>query len=78
MPSILDAIRQVGVDKELFAQLYEKALGKTLSDKVPISEANLAKIQKMADQLPKNLLKKTSQPPQKTADTEKVLKSDEL
>ncbi|MDR0607876.1 MAG: hypothetical protein LBG52_06110 [Candidatus Peribacteria bacterium] len=78
MPSISDAIHQIGIDKELFVQLYEKALGKTFSDKIPISEANLAKIQKMVDQLPKNLLKKSTQPQKTVADTEKVLKSDEL
>ncbi|MDR0861034.1 MAG: translation initiation factor IF-2 N-terminal domain-containing protein [Candidatus Peribacteria bacterium] len=86
MPSISDAIHQVGVNKELFSQLYEKALGKPLSEKVPISEANLAKIQKMVDQLPKNIVEKittgqhTGKTPnqKKEADTEKVLKSDEL
>lgn len=78
MPSISDAIHQVGVNKELFAQLYEKALGKSFSDKVPISEANLAKIQKMVEQLPKNIVEKKSQTQKKEEDSEKVLKSNEL
>jgi hypothetical protein len=55
MPSISDALKTLHIEKELFAKLYEKIVGKSFSNKTTIvSDANLEKIQSFVDKLPKN------------------------
>jgi hypothetical protein len=65
------------VEKELFAKLYEKVVGKAFSTKTTIvSDANLEKMQTFADKLPKELSSKPA--PKKEEKDDKVLKSDEI
>lgn len=48
MPRIADVLKELDLDKELFAQLYEKVMDKALTSKVTtISESNLEKVKKL-------------------------------
>ncbi|MDR2190709.1 MAG: hypothetical protein LBP53_06090 [Candidatus Peribacteria bacterium] len=62
------------IEKDLFAKLYEKVVGKPFSNKTTIvSDANLEKMQTFVAKLPKNFT--TTSPIEKE---DKVLKSDEI
>ncbi|MDR0651210.1 MAG: hypothetical protein LBG59_07635 [Candidatus Peribacteria bacterium] len=76
MPSISDALKTLRIEKELFAKLYEKIVGKPFSNKTTIvSDVNLEKIQSFVDKLPKNFTTASTAPAEKE---DKVLKSDEI
>ena len=65
------------MEKEIFAKLYEKVVGKAFSSKTAVvSDANLEKMQAFAAKLPKNISEKKVEKKKEEAD--KVLKSDEI
>jgi hypothetical protein len=76
MPSISDALKILRIEKELFAKLYEKIIGKSFSNKTTIvSDANLEKIKSLVTKLPKDFTMVSAAPAEKE---DKVLKSDEI
>ncbi|MDD2537655.1 MAG: translation initiation factor IF-2 [Candidatus Absconditabacteria bacterium] len=78
MPSISDAIKSLSVDQDIFAQLYEKVVGKSLPKTGIVSDANLEKMKKLADKLPKDITTKSKKENIVEKSEEKILKSDEI